>query len=71
MKKKKLKARNIVPTIPVVSKKLQDKDIKAIANTIMYKLQDDGINVCDEKSLRTFERYVYNTIKYYTLSPLN
>ena len=42
MKKKKLKARNIVPTIPVVSKKLQDKDIKAIANTIMYKLQDEG-----------------------------
>ncbi len=71
MKKKKLKARNFAPTTLVVSKKLQDKDIKTIANTIMYKLQDDGINVCDEKSLRTFERYVYNTIKYYTLSPLN
>lgn len=70
MTKKKSKAKGIAQMTPVLSKKLQDQDIKLIANTIMYKLQDDGINVCDEKSLRTFERYVYNTIKFY-INPLN
>lgn len=42
MTKKKSKAKGIAQMTPVLSKKLQDQDIKLIANTIMYKLQDEG-----------------------------
>lgn len=70
MKKKKRKAKSTARTTVVVSEKLKHKDIRLVANMIMYKLQDDGINVCDEKSLRAFERYVYTTIKTY-INPLN
>ncbi len=43
-------------------KQKTEKGSQYIANIIRYKLQDDGVNPCDDESLDEFEKWANNMI---------